>query len=85
MGLRGTRYQGNGENYTRKKIMIGTAHSIVKGIKSKRMRWAGHVARMRKKCIKGFARKSWGKKFAGSPRHRWEDNIRKGMGWSVLD
>ena len=27
---------------------------------------------------KGFGIKSWGKMFAGSPRHRWEDNIRKG-------
>jgi hypothetical protein len=53
------------------------SHSVVKGIKSRRMRWAGHVAHMGKeKCIKGFGGKSWEKKVAGSPRHRRETNMK---------
>ena len=41
------------------------------------MRWAGHVARMGKeKCIKCLGGKSWGRKFGGSCRRRWEDNIK---------
>jgi len=59
------------------------SHRIVKVIKSRRMRWAEHVARMRKeKCIKGLGGKSWGKKFFGSPSRRWEDNIKADVqGW----
>jgi hypothetical protein len=39
LGLRGTRYQGNGENYIMRSLMIYTPHPLVQ-------RWAGHVARM---------------------------------------
>ena len=47
-------------------------------IKSRRLRWAGHVARMEEgrnafKIVKG---KSTGKRPLGRPRRRWEDNIR---------
>jgi hypothetical protein len=47
-------------------------------IKSRRMRWAGHVARMREG--RGFHRflvgRSEGKRPLGRPRLRWEDNIK---------
>jgi hypothetical protein len=51
--------------------------SIVRVIKARRMRWAGHVARM------GEARGAYnilvgrpeGRRPLGRPRHRWEDNI----------
>ena len=53
------------------------SHSFAKGIKLRRMRWTGLVARMGKeKCIKGLDGKSWGKKCAGICRRRWEDNIK---------
>ena len=42
-------------------------------IKSRRLRWAGHVARMEGRSVfKIFT----GKRPLGSPRCRWEDNIR---------
>jgi hypothetical protein len=47
-------------------------------IKSRRMRWAGHVARMgqERKVYKDLVRKPEGKRPLGRPRHRWEDGIR---------
>ena len=52
--------------------------NIVRVIKSRRMRWAGHVARMGES--RGVCRvlvgKPEGKRPLGSPRRRWEDNIK---------
>ena len=52
--------------------------NIVGVIKSRRMRWAGHVARMGER--RGFYRvlvgESEGKRPFGRPRRRWEDNIK---------
>jgi hypothetical protein len=47
-------------------------------IKSKRMRWAGHVARTGKKrnAYMILVGKSEGKRPLRKPRHRWEDNIK---------
>ena len=52
--------------------------NIVRIIKSRRFRWAGHVARMEEVRIafKILTGKPTGKRPSGSPRHRWEDNIR---------
>ena len=50
-------------------------------IKSRRMRWAGHVARMGE--TRGVYRilvgKPEGKRPLGRPRRRWEDNIKTGL------
>jgi len=52
--------------------------NIVRVIKSSRMRWAGHVARMGKG--RGMYRVLMGKpeekRILGRPRRRWEDNIK---------
>ena len=52
--------------------------NIVRVIKSRRMRWVGHVARMGE--VRGVYRvlveKPEGKRPLGRPRHRWVDNIR---------
>ena len=52
--------------------------NIVRVVKSRRMRWAGHVARMGEK--RGVHRvlvgKPEGKRPLGRPRRRWEDNIK---------
>jgi len=52
--------------------------NIVRVIKSRRMRWAGHVARMGEE--RGVHRvldgKPEGKRLMGRPRRRWVDNIR---------
>ena len=52
--------------------------NIVRVIKSRRMRWARHVARMRKRrgVYRVLMGKPEGKIPLGRPRHRWEDNIK---------
>ena len=61
---------------------------IVRMIKSRRLRWAGHVARMQegRSASKILTGKPIGKRPLGRPRRRWEDNIRmdlEGIGISV--
>jgi len=52
--------------------------NIVRVIKSRRMGWAGHIARMgeRRGVYRILVRKPEGKRLLGRPRHRWEDNIK---------
>ena len=52
--------------------------NIVRVIKWRRMRWAGHVARMgeRRGVHKVLVGKPKGKRPLGRPRRRWEDNIK---------
>jgi hypothetical protein len=64
--------------------------NIIRMIKSRRMRWAGHVARMGEK--RNFYRllvgKPEGNRPLGTPRHRWVDNIRMDLldlGWDDVD
>jgi hypothetical protein len=47
-------------------------------IKSRRMRWAGHVARMREKrnAYRILVGKTEGKIPLGRPRRRWVNNIK---------
>jgi hypothetical protein len=68
--------------------------NIVRVVKSRRMRWAGHVARMGEdRGVHRVLGKPEGKGSFGRPRHRWEDNIKIGLqdvrgavgtGWSWL-
>jgi hypothetical protein len=50
---------------------------IIRQVKSRRMRWAGHVARMGEetKVYKVLVGKPEGKRPIGRPRRRWEDGI----------
>jgi len=67
---------------------------ILRAIKSRRMRWAGHVVRMggRRAACRVLVGKPEGKKPLGRPRHRWENNIKmvlqevgcEGMDWIDL-
>jgi hypothetical protein len=52
--------------------------NIVRVIKSRRMRWAGHVARMGKgrDAYRVLVGRPEGKRPLGRPRRRWEDNIK---------
>jgi hypothetical protein len=63
--------------------------SIIRIIKSRRMRWAGHVARMgEKNAYRILVGKQEGKRPLGRPRRRWEDNIRRDhreIGWGGMD
>ena len=69
--------------------------NIVRVIKSRRMRWAGHVARMgdRRDVYRVLVGKPEGKISFRRPRRRWEDNIMMdllyvgwegGMDWTDL-
>jgi hypothetical protein len=63
------------EDGSRRKLYNDELHSLysspnsVRVIKSRRMRWVGHVAHMGKGRPKS-------ERFLGRPRHRWEDNIK---------
>jgi hypothetical protein len=64
--------------------------SIIRVIKSRRMRWAGHVAQMGEKrnAYRLLAGKPEEKRPLGRPRRRWVDNIRMGLGevgWGDVD
>ena len=52
--------------------------NIVRAIKLRRMRWAGHVACMgeERRVYRFLVGKPEGKRPLGRPRHRWVDNIR---------
>jgi hypothetical protein len=56
--------------------------SIIRIIKSRRMRWVGHVARMGEKrnAYRLLVRKPEGKRPLGRPSRRWMDNIRMDPG-----
>jgi hypothetical protein len=59
-------------------------------IKSRRMRWEGHVARMGEKgnSHRILVGKPEGKRPLGIPRSRWVDNIKvdlREMGWDGVD
>jgi hypothetical protein len=55
-----------------------TSPDIIRQVKSRRMRWAGHVARMGEERIvyKVWVGKPEGKRPLGRPRRRWEDGVR---------
>jgi hypothetical protein len=64
--------------------------SIVRIIKSRRMRWAGHVARMgeKRKVYRLLVGKTEGKRPLGRPRSRWIDDIKMDLleiGLNVVD
>ena len=54
--------------------MICTPHQHIRVIKSRGMRWTGHVARMGER--RGVNRGLVWKPPLGKPRRRWEDNIK---------
>ena len=73
--------------------MICTPHpNIVRVIKSSRMSWAGHVARMGEErgVYRVLVGKPEGRRPLGRPRRRWADNIRTdlhevGLGWPRIE
>jgi hypothetical protein len=52
--------------------------NIIRVIKSRRLRWAGHVARMeeRRDAYRVLVRKPEGRRPLGRPKRRLEDNIK---------
>jgi hypothetical protein len=64
--------------------------SIIRIMKSRRMRWAEHVARMGENwnVYRLLLIKPEGKRPLGRPRRRWVDNIwmdLEDVGWGVVD
>jgi len=64
--------------------------NIVMVIKSRRMRWAGHVAGMGEErgVYRVLVAKPEGRRPLGRPRRRWVDNIRMDLqkvGWGYMD
>jgi hypothetical protein len=64
--------------------------NIIRIIKSRRMRWAGHVTRMGKKrnAYRFMVRKPEGKRPLGRPTHRKVDIVRMDLGevgWDDVD
>ena len=51
--------------------------NIIRNLKSRRLRWAGHVARMEqpRNAFRVLIGKPEGKRPLGRPRRGWEDNI----------
>ena len=57
---------------------LNSLPNIVQVVKSRRMRWAGHVARVGEErgVYRVLVGKPEGKRPLGRPRRRWEDNIK---------
>jgi hypothetical protein len=56
-------------------FMLYLSSNITRQIKSRRMRWAGHVGRRERKVYRVFMGKAEGKRPPGRPRRKWEDGI----------
>jgi hypothetical protein len=64
--------------------------SIIRMVKSRKMRWSGNVARMGEKrnAYRLLVRKPEGKRSPERPRRRWVDNVKMGLGeigWGGVD
>jgi len=59
-------------------MICNCSPNIFRVIRSRRMRWAGHVASMgeRRGVYRVLVGKPVGKRPLGRPRNRWEDNIK---------
>jgi hypothetical protein len=66
-----------------------TSPRIIRMIKSKRMRWARHLARMGKRnAYRTLVGKSEENRPLGGPRHRWVGNMKidlRETGWANMD
>jgi hypothetical protein len=62
--------------------------NIIRQIKSRRIKWARHVARMEEKSVQGFGEKDRKKRPFERPRSRWENgtymDLRE-IGWEGVE
>jgi hypothetical protein len=68
---------------------VYSSTDIIRQMKSRRMRWARHVARMgeRRNLYKVLMGKPEGKRLLERQRHRWENGIKidlREIGWGEL-
>jgi hypothetical protein len=64
--------------------------NVIRMMKTKRMRWRGHVARMgeKKNACRILVGQPEGKRALGRPKRRWVDNIKidlREIGWGGVD
>jgi hypothetical protein len=76
--------------YSSPSIIRMSSPSIIRMIKSRRMRWAGHVARMgaKRTAYRILVGMPEGKRPLGRPRRKWVDNITtdlREIGWGGMD
>jgi hypothetical protein len=69
---------------------LNSSANIIRMLKSRRMRWVGHVARMveKRNAYRILVGKPEGKRSLGRPRHRWVNNIKmdlREMGQGGMD
>jgi hypothetical protein len=70
--------------------ILYSSPNTIRQIKSRRMRWAGHVARMgeERKVHRVLKGKPEGRRPLGRPSRRWDDGIRmdlREIGWGSVD
>jgi hypothetical protein len=70
--------------------ILYSSPNIIRQIKSRRMRWVGHVARMgeERNVYRDLMGKPERKRPLGRPRRRWGDGIRmdlREIGWGSVD
>jgi hypothetical protein len=77
-------------SYVRFYIPYSISVTIIRYIRSRKIRWAGHVVRMGEKrtVYRILVGKPEGKRPLGEPRWRWVDNINMNfveIGWGGVD
>ena len=76
---RETKLPENGESYISHLHVLYSSH--IRSLKSRRLRWAGHVARMElsRNAYRVLVGKPEGKRSLGRARRQWEGNVK--MDW----
>ena len=85
LGLRGNLVRGEWRKLHHEELNDLYSPNIVWVIKSRRMRWAAHVARVGREALYNWVLvgKPARKRPLGNPRRRWEDNIKMDLKWDV--
>jgi len=81
LGLKGTRLQGSGENYTMSSLGVCTLTQYCSGdqIEKNEMDGARSMYGERRGLYRNLVGKPQGKRPLGRPRRRWEDNIKMNL------
>jgi len=90
LDLRKRKWREPGEDRIMRSFITSTHYLIVRVTKVRRMRWVGHVARMRemRNIYNVLVRKPERKRPLGRHRRRQEDNIKmdpREIEWGVVD